>query len=619
VTGLWLVAGPLVASVLGLAVGGLGRRWVGTVAVLGASAALLSAGALATQQPWSEPVVSDGLRGNWVVLPFASVVDGLAITVALMVASVALLVQIYSTAYMRDEPRYGTYAAFISLFTAAMLAVVVAGDLLLLVIGWEVMGLCSYVLIGQNWQEPAARAAAVKAFLVTKAGDVGFIIGIIVLIATTGSLLLTDAVAAAAGDATTASVVTLLLLMGVVGKSAQFPLHAWLPDAMAGPSPVSALIHAATMVAAGIYVVARTYPMWEAAPVTLSVMAVIACLTMVGAALAALTQADLKRVLAWSTVSQLAYMLAALAVGSEQAAIFHLVSHAFFKALLFLAAGAVIHAVGSTVMSDMGGLRRAMPVTSATMALALLSLAGVPVLAGFFSKESVLSAAEHAAQGEAVVGAWAGWAVLVTAYATVAVTAAYTTRLWLRTFAGRYRGSGQPHEAPAAMRWPLVVLAVPTVAFGFTGLAAQWFPTWSVPSATMSVLPEALRPQPTATAVSLVLIAVGALLVTRIWRARPTGDPVRLDAPAAAFARSGFGWDAVYAFVAVRPFLASTAATAAVDERLIGRGVTGVGVLANDAGVGVQHAHRGYLQRSLTVSLTVVVLGLVVVLVAVAT
>ena len=196
-TGLWLVAGPLVASVLGLAVGGLGRRWVGTVAVLGAATSLLTACALAAQQPWSEPVVSDGLRGNWVVLPFASVVDGLAITVALMVASVALLVQIYSTAYMRDEPRYGTYAAFISLFTAAMLAVVVAGDLLLLVIGWEVMGLCSYVLIGQNWQEPAARAAAVKAFLVTKAGDVGFIIGIIVLIATTGSLLLTDAVAAA--------------------------------------------------------------------------------------------------------------------------------------------------------------------------------------------------------------------------------------------------------------------------------------------------------------------------------------------------------------------------------------------------------------------------------------
>jgi len=617
-TGLWLVAGPLAAAVVGLGLGGRGRRWVAAIAVLGAAAAVATGVALAAQQPWQDPVVSDGLRGGWVVLPLATVVDGLAVTVALMVAVVALVVQIYSTAYLRGEPRYATYAAFVSLFTAAMLAVVVAGDLLLLVIGWEVMGLCSYVLIGQNWEDPAARAAAVKAFLVTKTGDVGFVVGVIVLIASTGTLLLGDAVAAASNVTSTATVVTLLLLMGVVGKSAQFPLHAWLPDAMAGPSPVSALIHAATMVAAGIYVVARTFPMWQAAPVTLSVMVVIACVTMLGAALAALVQPDLKRVLAWSTVSQLAYMLAALAVGSEQAAVFHLVSHAFFKALLFLCAGAVIQAVGSTLMSEMGGLRRSMPVTSATMAVALLSLAGVPVLSGFFSKESVLVAAERAAQGDAVVGAWAGWLVLATALVTIAVTAAYAARVWLLTFAGRYRGVGQPGEAPAAMRWPLVVLAVPAAAFGFTGLVASWFPTWSWPSATAALDPEALPPAPLTTVLSVLFVVAGAAVVAR-RREDPTVDPTPLGGSLAASALTGFGWDAVYEAVAVRPFAVVTRLTCAVDERLVGRTVRRVGELADDVGAGVQRAHPGLVQKGLTAALTVTVLGVVLVAVAVST
>ncbi len=233
-----------------------------------------------------------------------------------------------------------------------------------------------------------------------------------------------------------ATVASGLILLGVLGKSAQFPLHAWLPDAMAGPSPVSALIHAATMVAAGVYVVARMFPMYLAAPAVLTTMAVIACITMLGAASVALVQADLKRVLAWSTVSQLAYMVAALALGARDAAIFHLLSHAFFKALLFLAAGAVIHAVGSGSLRDLGGLRRAMPVTYATMTVGLLALVGVFPLAGFFSKESVLVAAEHAAQGEAEVAVWVGWMVLVVSILTIAVTAAYALRLWLLTWSG---------------------------------------------------------------------------------------------------------------------------------------------------------------------------------------
>ncbi len=323
-----------------------------------------------------------------------------------------------------------------------MLAVVVAGDLLLLVVGWEVMGLCSYLLIGQHWEQQEARRAAVKAFLVTKVGDIGFIVGIVVLIGATGSLLLPNAIQAGAADPTVAMVVSPLLLLGVLGKSAQFPLHAWLPDAMAGPSPVSALIHAATMVAAGVYVVARVYPIFLAVPEVLTVMALIACVTMLGAAVLAVVQTELKRVLAWSTVSQLAYMVAALAVGSRDAAVFHLLTHAFFKALLFLSAGAVIHAVGSGQLRDLGGLRRAMPVTFATMSVGLLALVGVFPLAGFFSKESVLVAAEHAAQGDAEVASWVGWLVLMVAAATIAVTAVYAMRLWVLTWGGpRSRGA----------------------------------------------------------------------------------------------------------------------------------------------------------------------------------
>ena len=470
-------------------------------------------------KPWETFGSTTGLSGDFQPLPFSTTVDGLSVTVALMVCFIALMVQIYSVGYMRGEPRYASYSAFISLFTSAMLAVVVAGDLLFLVVGWEVMGLCSYLLIGQHWERRDAQRAAIKAFLVTKSGDVGFLIGIVVLIGATGTLLLPEAVAAASREPTVATVVSLLLFIGVMGKSAQFPLHAWLPDAMAGPSPVSALIHAATMVAAGVYVIARMFPMFAASELALSVMAVVACITMAGAAVAAIAQEDLKRVLAWSTVSQLAYMVAALAIGARDAAIFHLLSHAFFKALLFLGAGVVIHAVGSNYMREMGGLRRALPITFATMSLALLALIGVFPLAGFFSKEAVLVAAEHAAAGDGLVSAALGWLVLAACVLTIALTAVYALRLWVLTFLGPLRAIRVTHAVEADDRI-LVVLAIPTVVFGILGLSDEWLPTWAQANLETLAQPEALTPEFLTVLRLGCAVAVGVLLV---WLAAHEG------------------------------------------------------------------------------------------------
>ncbi|HEY9379295.1 MAG TPA: proton-conducting transporter membrane subunit, partial [Jiangellaceae bacterium] len=384
---------PFVAAIVGLALGA-NRVLARHVAVIGTGLALaLSVYAAVTVWVGGPSVdVWGAIPTGWIPIVVATRADGLGVTVGVMVTAVAFAVQVYSTAYMRPEPRYGSYAALVSLFTAAMLLVVFADDLVVLLVGWEVMGICSALLIGQHWELPEARAAAVKAFVVTRLGDVGMLAGILVLADLTGSFQI-SALQESAVPSTTLTVGLVLLTCGVVGKSAQVPLHVWLPDAMAGPAPVSALIHAATMVAAGVFLVARLYSVFLLSPVALAVLAVIAAVTMLLAALAALAQDDYKRVLAWSTSSQLAYMLGALAVGGYSAGLFHLLSHAAFKALLFLGAGAIAHAIGTTLLSGMGGLRRSMPFTYLVSTLGLAALMGLPPLGGFFSKESVLGAA----------------------------------------------------------------------------------------------------------------------------------------------------------------------------------------------------------------------------------
>ncbi len=608
------VLAPAVAAAAGLLGGG---RWPGAVvpvALAGTGVTLLATLLLAGQ------VVRSGLGAplaeatHLATVPTGTVpigvdlhVDGFAALVSLAVGVVAFAVQVYSTAYLKGDPRYSSYAAFVSLFTAAMLLVVFADDLLVLLVGWEVMGVCSYFLIGHHWEQEDARAGAVKAIVVTRLGDVGFLFGIFTLGIAAKSFNIGQ-VNARAGSlgTTTLTVATLLLLCGVVGKSAQFPLHTWLPDAMAGPTPVSALIHAATMVAAGIYLVTRLYDVFLLAPATLATMAVIAAVTMLGAALAAVAQADIKRVLAYSTVSQLAYLLGGLAVGSSAAAGFHLLTHAAFKALLFLAAGSVIHAVGTNLMRDMGGLRRGMPVTFVTMTLGLGALAGVPPLSGFFSKEAVLGAAEETARHEGPVGAWAGWVVLVVGLLTVAVTAAYATRLWLMTFFHEPRGAGggpraTAHDPAPAMRWPLVALAVPTVLLGLVGLDRHALPRWLG-------LDEALHIGVVTSVLSVLLAVAGAGTVLVAWRREPAADPARSLGRAAVVLAHAFYVDDLYDRAVVAPVRLLARSVGWSDDRVVVAGVAGSGRAAQSAARALQRTEAGNVQAYLTGLLVGVVL-----------
>jgi NADH-quinone oxidoreductase subunit L len=454
------------------------------------------------------------------------------------------------------------------------------------------MGICSYLLIGHDRRLPEAPGAAVKAFLVTRVGDVGFWLGVVLLGLAADSFQFADVFTAVERgdiDPVTLTTAALLLLAGVAGKSAQFPLHTWLPDAMAGPTPISALIHAATMVAAGVYVVGRLFPVYAAAPVALAVLAVVAAVTMLLGGLAATAQDDIKRVLAWSTVSQIGYMAAALAVGSTVASTFHLLSHAAFKALLFLAAGAVIHAVGSNLMSVMGGVRAGTPVTFWSLTIGLAALVGLPPFAGFWSKESVLTAAYEAAVGhgggeESGVASWAAWLVLASGLLTVLVTGWYATRLWLRTCFGDRRGDFTPHDPPNLMRWPLLVLAVPSALLGLAVVAAS--AEWS----------EALpRFDPLLSLVVLALTGLGAGAAWLVWRRDTAVDPVVILGPARPVFARAFYLDEVQDALVVRPAWAIARTVRRLDERLVDGAVEGTGAGAVGFGRLLAAAHRAGL------------------------
>jgi NADH-quinone oxidoreductase subunit L len=389
-------------------------------------------------------------------------VDGLTAMMFVVVTTVSLLVHVYSAGYMAHEPRFTWYYAALSLFTGSMLNLVIANNLFQLLVGWELVGICSYLLIGHFWEEKANSDAAIKAFITTRTGDVPFLFGIFVITVAAGTSNIPEVAHAVEGGEISGTVLTvgaLLLFGGAIGKSAQFPLHVWLPDAMAGPTPVSALIHAATMVVAGVYMIGRLFFIFSGSDQALLVVSIIGAVTMLIAAFLAMVQDDIKRVLAYSTVSQLGYMVAALGIGAFTAAFFHLFTHAFFKALLFLGAGSIIHAVHSNYMSDMGGLRKAMPTTYWTFLIGSAALAGIPPLAGFWSKDEIIADAFR--NSHEVV-----WLVAIV---TALLTAFYMSRaVWL-TFGGEYRGKGHPHESPRIMTFPLIALAVLSVVAGFFG------------------------------------------------------------------------------------------------------------------------------------------------------
>src|SRR5256714_6405924 len=407
-------------------------------------------------------------------------VDGLTAMMFLVVTFVSLMVHIYSTGYMHGDVRFTYFFAALSLFTASMLFMVMADNLLQLMIGWELVGLCSFMLIGHWFEEKNNSSAALKAFFTTKFGDIGLMLGTITLFFAAGQTFHIETINRLALEPGAVShglllAAGLLLFLGVMGKSAQFPLHVWLPDAMAGPTPVSALIHAATMVVAGVYLIARIYGVFlKGFSIGLlgngiNEVAVIGAITVIIGALLAFVQNDVKRVLAYSTISQLGYMVMALGVGAWTAGVFHLFTHAFFKALLFLGSGALIHAVHSHNMSDIRGLRKYMPTTFWTFIVGSVALAGIPPLAGFWSKDGILNGASANHYGLFLV------VRLVGAF----MTAAYMTRACYLVFWGEYRGEGHPHEAPPSMAWPLRILAVGSIgagwlsAFGFHG-----FPHW---------------------------------------------------------------------------------------------------------------------------------------------
>ncbi|MET9950305.1 NADH-quinone oxidoreductase subunit L [Streptomyces sp. NPDC006339] len=581
-------------------------------------------------------------------------IDGFAAVVAVLVGVVATCVQIYSTGYLRDDPRYPSYAALVSLFTSAMLLVVYSGDLMVLLVGWEIMGICSYFLVGHYWETPEARSASLKAFLVTKLGDVPFLIGLFALAVDAGTFRITGVLGAvASGGLDHPTLIALLLLAGVAGKSAQFPLHTWLPDAMAGPTPVSALIHAATMVAAGVYFVARLLPVFAASGAALTVLAVMAAVTMAGSALAALAQDDIKRVLAYSTIGQLGYMAGALAVADRGAAVFHLLSHGAFKALLFLAAGAVIHAAGTnslTAMSRMSGLTKRAPDAFWTMTVGLLALAAIPPFAGFFSKEAVLVAAEHTAVGDRTVApAGAGWIVLVAGLLTALLTAAYAARLWLLAFRGRGAEAPDHGRQPVTMTTVLWVLAVPSLGFGLTaGSLDDWFDG------------HPLTPTVTTAVLGTGLAVVGAAVTYAVWQrtralaartplgavaAHPEGDAGRVEAEAIAShtpaygdiaatpdpadpgrallgplyrpAAAGFHLDAVYRTLFVRPVLAAASLVRFLDREVVDTYVRGAGDSAKGLGRLVRRAQTGNVQTYLSALLAgSVVLAIVAVVLA---
>ncbi|MEU3890929.1 NADH-quinone oxidoreductase subunit L [Streptomyces sp. NPDC029041] len=648
---------PFLGAAAGLLLGRTAPGFVRPLAVLPTLTSLVLAALVAVRQGGGAAVDSatELTPTGSVPIELALHIDGFAALVAVLVGLVASCVQIYSTGYLRDDPRYPSYAALVSLFTSAMFLVVYSGDLIVLLVGWEVMGICSYFLVGHYWETPEARAASLKAFLVTKLGDVPFLIGLFALATDAGSFRITRILGTvASGGLDNPTLIALLLLAGVAGKSAQFPLHTWLPDAMAGPTPVSALIHAATMVAAGVYFIARLLPVFEASQAAMVVLAVMAAVTMTGSALAALAQDDIKRVLAYSTIGQLGYMTGALAVGDRGAAVFHLLSHGAFKALLFLAAGVIIHAAGTNslaAMSRMRNLRDRIPDAYWTMTVALLALAAIPPFSGFFSKEAVLGVAEHVVTGHTEhAPAAAGWIVLVAGLLTAVLTAAYAMRLWLLAFRGQGPEAPDHGRQPLTMTVVLWVLAVPSLALG--GFAFRLLPDWFDgrdlgPTLTTSVL---------GTGVALV----GGIVTYAAWRhttalaarvplgavaAHPEGDAAQVEAEAIAthepaygdiayapdpadpgrlllgplhrHAAAGFHLDAVYTALFVRPVQAGASLVRFLDREVVETYVRGAGELPRWLGAAVRRSQTGNVQTYVSALLAgTVVLAVAVVLVA---
>jgi len=558
----WLVVALPYALALGVLVAGrVSKHAAPVVAALGPlTVCLVGLSALGAApveggrvEPWTSAVAAQGgftwFKVGDTVLSVGWTIDTLAALMLLVVGLVALMVMVFSAGYMHGDPGWNRYFALLSLFTGSMSLLVIGDSFTTLFIGWELVGACSYLLIGFWYERPSAAAAAVKAFLTTRVGDVGLMFGIAVLWLATHSLGYTEVMEKLPALApATITAAAILIAIGAIGKSAQFPLHIWLPDAMEGPTPVSALIHAATMVAAGVYLVARTWPLFEAAPAARMVLLVAGVVSALGAAAIGLFQTDIKKVLAYSTISQLGFMFAALGVGAWEIAFFHLVAHAAFKALLFLTSGSVIHGSGTQDLREMGGLRTAMPATFAAWVIGSAALMGIPPMAGFFSKDAVLDAVWLASPAAAVL-----------LFIAALFTGFYTVRATKLAFFGTWRGTGHAHESPMSMLGPLFVLSVPAVALGFS---ATWF---------AEKLGE--HPEPLSIALSAVAVGVGLAGGAIAWvTVRGEAPELSPENAAPAWQRilvSGFGYDTAVMRFVVRPTVSICRGLWAIIDRLV--------------------------------------------------
>jgi NADH-quinone oxidoreductase subunit L len=637
---LWLV--PLL-PLAGAAINGffgrsLSKKAVTAIALVFCGAAFAMALLLASSfSSESAPYSCDlahWLRSGTFQVDFSFYLDQLSLVMLLVVTGVGFLIHIYSVGYMWDDDSYYRFMAYLNLFMFFMLTLVLAKNYLVMFIGWEGVGLASYLLIGFWFTKDSAASAGKKAFIVNRIGDFGFLIALFLMIQHFGSLDFTQVFAAVrphspeASGAGLLTAIGLLLMVGAAGKSAQIPLYVWLPDAMEGPTPVSALIHAATMVTAGVYMVARSHVIFERAPMAMMVVAIIGTLTALFAATIGIAQTDIKKVLAYSTVSQLGYMFMACGVGAFSAGVFHLMTHAFFKGLLFLAAGSVIHGIGGEQdMRKMGGLRKYMPWTFATMTIATFTIAGFPPLAAYFSKDEILWKAYSSPNGS-----WVYWLIgVITAF----LTSFYMFRLWFLTFFGDYRGGSathdvthqsadahamddkvdheghghDPHESPWVMLGPLVILAILSVVGGWVGIGGRFehflAPVFQTGTAAELAHETAGEAASSGTETTLMLISVSAavlgLLLAWVLYLRRPQLPARIATSLGGLYRlvaHKYYIDELYAALFVKPLVdgSTTILWHGVDQGMIDATVNNSASAAREMSDKARHMQSGNLR-----------------------
>ena len=561
--------------------------------VLNAARFVLGNGSL----PYIETCPIGWINAGTLHIDFNFVLDQLSLVMLLVITGVGFLIHIYSVGYMGDEEGYARYFSYLNLFLFFMTVLVLAGNALLMFVGWEGVGLASYLLIGFYFQKDSAANAGKKAFIVNRIGDFGFLIGIFLLLANFGTLTFSEiASKLAANPAWQGGVLTttaLCLLLGATGKSAQLPLYIWLPDAMEGPTPVSALIHAATMVTAGVYMIARNHVLFDHSPFALSVVAIIGAATALFAATIGLVQNDIKRVLAYSTISQLGYMFLGCGVAAYSAAIFHLMTHAFFKALLFLAAGSVIHGLGGEQdLRKMGGLWRKLPITFWTMTAAVLAIAGFFPFAGFFSKDAILYAAYLRGPG--------GMALWFVGLVTALLTSFYMFRLWYLTFMGESRSPEiHSHESPWSMLGPLVILALLSIGGGWVGI--ERFASFLAPSVGPRTAESSIPNLEIYLSIAAVAVAlIGWFIADRLYRQKPA-QPAQMAAAlpgAYKLVANKYYVDEIYNATVVKPLFGFSKYILGwvVDVGLLGGLAWLLGAIAMFAGSILQRWQSGNLR-----------------------